>query len=196
MKYFAKALKQAWRHWPALLVGIFCSVAVAALWGANIAAIFPIIQTTLNGESLQDWNQKRLDAAQKSMTAHEAQVVDLQKQIAAAKNETAKRPLLFQLDLVQSQVGVDRAGLYSAQRLQPYILKYMPTNPFTTVVLIASIVAIATALKQALMLLDTMLVAYVSQSIARDIRGQIFDKALSLDQPAFDRQGISGFTAH
>jgi ATP-binding cassette subfamily B protein/subfamily B ATP-binding cassette protein MsbA len=41
-----------------------------------------------------------------------------------------------------------------------------------------------------------MLVSYVSQSIARDVRGQIFDKALSLDQPAFDRQGISGFTAH
>src|SRR4249919_2699030 len=41
-----------------------------------------------------------------------------------------------------------------------------------------------------------MLVSYVSQSIARDVRDQIFDKALSLDQPAFDRQGISGFTAH
>src|SRR5262249_32076775 len=82
------------------------------------------------------------------------------------------------------------------QRLHPYIVRYMPTKPFATVVLIAVAVAVATAIKQFLMLLDTMLVVYVSQSIARDIRGQIFDKAHSLDQPAFDRQGISGFTAH
>lgn len=196
MKYFAKALRQAWHHWPALLIGIFCSVAVAALWGANIAAIFPIIQTTLNGESLQEWNQKRLDAAQKSLATHQTQIDDLQKKAAAAPERSAKHELSFQLDLLQSQLKVDRASLYSAQRLQPYIVRYMPTKPFATVVLIATVVAIATAIKQILMLVDTMLVAYVSQSIARDIRGQIFDKALSLDQPAFDRQGISGFTAH
>jgi subfamily B ATP-binding cassette protein MsbA len=196
MKYFAKALKQAWRHWPALLVGLFCSVAVAALWGANIAAIFPIIQTTLNGESLQSWNQKRLDAAEKSLTAHQAQIDDLEKKIAATADGAAKHDLSFQLDLTKSRIKVDRASLYSAQRLQPYIVRYMPSKPFPTVVLIATVVAIATAIKQVLMLTDTMLVAYVSQSIARDIRGQIFDKALSLDQPAFDRQGISGFTAH
>src|SRR3954447_8264476 len=196
MKYFARALKQAWRHWPALLIGIFCSVAVAALWGANIAAIFPIIQTTLNGESLQSWNQKRIDAAQTSLTAHEAEVDGLAKKIAAATAEPDKRELTFQLEMAQSRIKVDQASLYSARRLQPYIVAYMPSKPFATVVLVTIVVAIATALKQLLMLIDTMLVTYVSQSIARDIRGQIFDKSLSLDQPAFDRQGISGFTAH
>src|SRR6195256_3169843 len=196
MKYFAKALKQAWRHWPALLVGLFCSVAVAALWGANIAAIFPIIQTTLNGESLQSWNQKRLDAAEKSLTAHQAQIEDLEKKIAATADGAAKHDLSFQLDLTNSLIKVDRASLYSAQRLQPYIVRYLPSNPFPAGVLTPTVSASATAIKQVLMLTDTMLVAYVSQSIARDIRGQIFDKALSLDQPAFDRQGISGFTAN
>src|SRR6478609_8144096 len=111
MKYFAKALKQAWRHWPALLVGLLCSVAVAALWGANIAAIFPIIQTTLNGESLQEWNQKRLDAAQKSLTTHQTQIDDLQKKAAAAPDGPDKHELSFQLDLLRSQLKVDRASL-------------------------------------------------------------------------------------
>jgi ATP-binding cassette subfamily B protein/subfamily B ATP-binding cassette protein MsbA len=46
------------------------------------------------------------------------------------------------------------------------------------------------------MLTNTMMVSYVSQSIAREIRGKIFDKALSLDRPAFESQSISGFTAH
>src|SRR6476469_7421364 len=104
MRYFAKALKQAWRHWPALLIGLFCSVAVAALWGANIAAIFPLIQTTLKGESLQEWNQKRLDAAEKSLTAHQTQIDDLQKKLAAAADGAPKRELSFQLDMTHSQL--------------------------------------------------------------------------------------------
>ena len=46
------------------------------------------------------------------------------------------------------------------------------------------------------MLTNTMLVSHVSQSIARDVRSRIFDKALSLDRPGFNSLGISGFTAH
>ena len=65
MKYFARALKQAWRHWPALAIALLCSLGVAALWGANIAALFPIIETTLHGQSLQEWNQKRLEKCAK-----------------------------------------------------------------------------------------------------------------------------------
>jgi ATP-binding cassette, subfamily B, bacterial MsbA len=102
MKYFAKALKQAWRHWPALVLGLLCSVAVAALWGANIAAIFPIIETTLHGDSLQSWNQKRLDTAQKSLTAHQAKVTELEKKLATAADPAAKRELSLQLGIVSS----------------------------------------------------------------------------------------------
>ncbi len=196
MKYFAKALRQAWRHWPALSLALLCSLGVAALWGANIAAIFPIIETTLHGESLQTWNQKRLDAAQQGLAQHQTQFHDLEGRRAAAADPAVKRDLGFQLDMLQSQMGADRASIYSAQRLQPFLTRYMPSKPFATVTLVAVLVALATAIKQFLMLSDTMLVSYVSQSIARDMRGRVFDKALSLDRPAFDLQGISGFTAH
>ena len=98
--------------------------------------------------------------------------------------------------MLETKIKVDRASIYSAQRLQPFFDRFLPSKPFPTVALIALMVAAATALKQFLMLTNTMLVSYVSQSIARDIRGQIFDKALSLDRPGFDSQGISGFAAH
>jgi ATP-binding cassette subfamily B protein/subfamily B ATP-binding cassette protein MsbA len=196
MKYFAKALRQAWRHWPALTLAILCSLGVAALWGANIAAIFPIIQTTLNGETVQVWNQKRIDAAEQRIKAHEAEVADFEKRLAATTDENAKRALAFKLDMARSQFSVARASKRSAEWLQPFFDRYMPAKPFPTVVLIAVMVAVATVIKQILMVSDTMLVSHVSQSIGREIRNQIFDKSLSLDQPAFDRQGISGFTAH
>jgi ATP-binding cassette, subfamily B, bacterial MsbA len=196
MKDFARALQQAWRHWPSLLIALFCSLGVAALWGANIAALFPIIETTLHGQSLQDWNEKRLETAQSSLAAHEKEAQKLQQQRAASRDVAEIRDLGFKLDVLQTQLRMDRASVYSAQRLQPFFSRFMPSKPFATVTLIAAMVAVATAIKQVLMLINTMLVAYVSQSIARDVRGRIFDKALSLDRPAFDSQGISGFTAH
>jgi hypothetical protein len=70
MRNFARALKEAWRYWPALTVALVCSLGVAALWGANLAALFPIIETTLQRKSLQTWNRERLDTAQEVLAAH------------------------------------------------------------------------------------------------------------------------------
>jgi subfamily B ATP-binding cassette protein MsbA len=196
MKDFARALRQAWRHWPALTIALACSLGVAALWGANIAALFPIIETTLHGESLQTWNEKRITSAKASLAENETKLADLKRQRDLAKDAEAIRELDFQIDIQETEIKVDRANVYSAERMQPFFTRFLPSTPFATVTVIALMVAAATALKQLLMLTNTMMVSYVSQSIARDIRGKIFDKALSLDRPAFDSLGISGFTAH
>ena len=45
------------------------SAGVASLWGANIAALFPIIEVTLKGESLQSWNERRADDARARLAA-------------------------------------------------------------------------------------------------------------------------------
>ena len=115
MKDFARALQQAWRHWPVLSVALLCSFAVAALWGANIAALFPIIETTLHGQSLQEWNQKRLKTANDSLTKHEEELKQLEEKRARTENVVEKRDLGFQLDMLNTQIKVDRAGVYSAE---------------------------------------------------------------------------------
>ena len=96
MKNFGRALREAWRYWPALTIALFCSLGVAVLWGANIAALFPIIETTLHGQSLQEWNQKRLENAEKNLADHEKELADLVQQRAAAANENQKAELGFQ----------------------------------------------------------------------------------------------------
>ncbi|MCC6493211.1 MAG: ABC transporter ATP-binding protein [Pirellulales bacterium] len=195
MKYFARAVKEAWRHWPALAGALFCSLSVAALWGANIAALFPIIQTTLNGQSLQSWNEQRLEQAKIKLAEHRSQVERLQGQIHAAPNADQRRTLEVQLGMQQTQAGVQRATVAAAEKIQPLIDRFLPDDPFSTVVLVVVLVAVATAIKQACALLNVSLVAHVSQSIARDVRTRIFNKALELDRRSFANIGISGFQA-
>ncbi len=196
MKNFARALKEAWRHRLALVAAVCCSVGVAALWSLNIAALFPIIETTLNGRSIQDWNRDRGAKAQASLDAHLAEIRDLEQQIAQAGGEDQRQPLEFQVGVLEARVKLDRASVEWTGRLQPWVDRYLPASPFQTVVLIISLVVVGTGLKQVCSLGNVMLVAHVSHSIARDIRSRIFNKSLSLDRQGFNSLGISGFTAH
>ena len=196
MKNFARALKEAWRHWPALAGAICCSLAVAALWSLNIAALGPIIQTTLNGQSLQQWNQQRQSAAQESLAGHEAELATVEAQLAEADAPAARQPLEFQRDVLATKIALDRANLRWTTRIQPWLENWLPRDPFLTVVLIVLLVVGATALKQLCSLTNVLLVAHMSQSIARDVRTRIFDRALSLDRQQFNALGTSGFTAN
>ncbi len=196
MKSFARALKEAWHHWPTLAAAVVCSLAVAALWALNIAALYPIIETTLNGQSLQEWNQQRLQQAEQAVAQNEPLAAQLQQQLSQSTDPAEQRQIRLQLDVAQTKLSFGRATVATSRRLQPWFDRLLPRRPFPTVVLIVSLVAVATMLKQALMISNTMLASVVSQSIVRDLRGRIFDKAIGLDRPGFDRFGISGFTAH
>ena len=79
MKYFLRALRDASKSWPLLLSAFLCSAGVAGLWGANIAALFPIIEVTLNGKSLQDWNKTRIETAESNLANHEQEIDQLRK---------------------------------------------------------------------------------------------------------------------
>ncbi len=62
----------------------------ARLWTLNIGALFPIIQTTLNGQSLQSWNQQRIDRATSELARLvTGEVAGLDRQLATA--EAAER---------------------------------------------------------------------------------------------------------
>jgi ATP-binding cassette subfamily B protein/subfamily B ATP-binding cassette protein MsbA len=84
MNYFLRALREASKSWPLLAAALLCSAGVAALWGANIAALFPIIEVTLKGDSLQSWNERRIEEAKARVTAATVQIADLETAVAKA----------------------------------------------------------------------------------------------------------------
>jgi ATP-binding cassette subfamily B protein/subfamily B ATP-binding cassette protein MsbA len=195
MRLFVRALKEGLHHWPKLALALACSLVGAALWVANIGALSPIIQTTLNRQSLQDWNRGRAADAAGNIKKLDAQIAVATKTVDAASDGEKKKSLAFDLDVLRGKRRAEQLTIASSERLQPF-LEYLPSKPFPTVLVIVSAVLLATILKQIVSLADTMLVSSVSQSIARDIRIRIFDKAVALDRPGFNSLGISGFSAY
>ena len=91
MTYFLRALRDASKSWPLLLAAFLCSAGVAGLWGANIAALFPVIEVTLNGESLQNWNEKRIADAESKIVSHEQEIQRLHDRLAGGGRAEAEQ---------------------------------------------------------------------------------------------------------
>ncbi len=195
MNHFLRALKEAWRHWFVLATALVFSLFAAALWGANIAAMYPIIETTLYGKSVPEGNQQRLKDAEKRIAEHKAEIARLKQEIPRQPPEEQSK-MQREIDRLKSQIWGAQRTAESARYFQPFLDKYLPAKPFPTVLLVVCIIAASTALKQTLMVSGHMMVNYVSQSIARSVRIRIFDKALSLDRPGFNKLGTSGFAAN
>ena len=194
MQYFLRALREAAKSWPLLLAAVLCSAGVAALWGANIAALFPIIEVTLKGESLQSWNAERIATATAAVEQGRDEISTLEQRLAggdlAAAEAQAARSRIATLSLT---LKGEQAVLASGARLQPWLDRFLPTDAFQTVLLVVTLVVVSTVLKHVLLLASTLLVSYVAMSISRSIRLKIFDKALELDRAQFMAHGSAGF---
>ena len=196
MTYFVRALRDAAKSWPLLLAAFLCSAGVASLWGANIAALFPIIEVTLNGDSLQDWNARRINDARKRIEINVQQEAAINGQIASgllsADETTSARNTL---DTVAMSKRGDEALLYSSEKLDPWLHRFLPDDPFTTVLWVVAFVVASTFIKHAFLLTNTLLVSWVAMNISRDIRLKVFNKALAVDRAQFMRHGSAGFMA-
>ncbi len=213
MKYFLRAVSEGTRHWPALVAALGCSLGVAVLWGTNIAALFPLIQTTLSGHSLQETHAARLEERRANVATIEAELARLIAEKEAAEKALAEKGLAknglaapdaaepsppsldVEIGAAQTRLQLSRASLAWGEWLQAKLEAWLPVGPFSTVVLVVALVFAGTALRVLLMLANSILVAHVTQCTIRDLRNRIFNKALEIDRPSFQVMGISGFQA-
>lgn len=187
MKHFLRAIGEGTRHWPALGAAILCSLGVAVLWGANIAALFPLIETTLSGRSIQEAHAERLEEVRSSIAAAEEKLRDRREPADPADGVAA--------DALATRLRIDRAALESGEWLQAWFDRWLPRGPFATVALVVALLFVGTTLRVALTMANAWLVAHVTQSTIRDLRNRVFNKALELDRPGFQVMGVSGFQA-
>ena len=195
MHYFLRALRDAAKSWPLLLAAFLCSAGVAALWGANIAALFPIIEVTLNGESLQTWNTRRITETDVKIEAFRGEIDTLQTRLDAgdlpADEATTVRT---RIDTLEMESTREQAVVFSAKKLDPW-LQHLPRDAYETVLVVVAFVVVSTFLKHIFLMASTLLVSWVAMNISRNLRLQVFDKVLELDRTQFMKHGSAGFMA-
>jgi ATP-binding cassette subfamily B protein/subfamily B ATP-binding cassette protein MsbA len=184
MKPFWNAIRDSLHHAPALVLATLCSVGIAFLWGSNIGALYPVVEMTLNGESIQSWLAKGAQAAESESAA-------LQEQLAAAPNQLSDK----------ERQSIERRADQAARTrdykrwLISWADRILPRNPFQTICWIMGLLMVSTLIKHALMLTNDMLIGHVSTSIVRDLRMRVFDSALAMDRKTYQAYGTSGLLA-
>ncbi|MFW6171003.1 MAG: ABC transporter transmembrane domain-containing protein, partial [Planctomycetota bacterium] len=195
MSNFTRALCDALYYWKSILLATFCSLVVALLWGANIGALFPVIQVTLSETSLQQWLQSEVATTERKVEELSAEIDTIGQRVARADGE--KR---FALESQLAQLESERKNLAASRRTfrraQPLVERFLPHDPFLTVVAVIVLVIIGTAIKHVFMMLNTLLVARASARIGRSLRVRIFEQAMVMDRAGFAEYDTSGFTTH
>lgn len=193
MKKFGLAIRDSLHHWPLLVLATICSLCVATLWSVNIGAMLPVIDMTLQGNSMQKQLAKTADET-------EAKLVLTKQQLASAKarleDENADQfALSDEIKHLESQ-SKDEASTLGWQRWQLVLAEnYLPSDPFHAICWIMGIMLASTVVRHLLMLANDLLVGRVSTTIARSIRLRVFDQALAFDRNTYQSYGTSGLLA-
>ncbi len=194
MKNFGRVLRLAARKRWSLFGILFSSLLIAILWGANIGALYPLVEVVFKGDSLPIYAQKRMDAAEDEVSALDHEISVLRGQLADAQGD-AIRPIELKIETAQANRKVVSESVYYLALAKPAIDTYAPSGAFATLIMIVVALVAGTALKLMALTANMMLVQNVAEKTSVELRSLFFRKALHLDLDAFGENGSAALTA-
>lgn len=203
MHNFIRALKKAIPYWPTLVLATACSFAVAALWGANIGAFYPILEVTIRGKSMHQWIDEEIEKNELASQDLHQRANTLRAKLEQPGNAPDQQagdalPAAAESQLVEieNQLMAIEPKLAGYRRMEPWIKNWVPDDPFRTIAIIVVALMLSTMIKHFFLVSNEVLVGRVALDISRNIRMQIFDKGMHMDRAAYGTYGTSGFTAN
>ncbi len=194
---------------------IVASLCLALCWGGNIATVYPLVQVSFQGDSLNSWLSKeirsqaerleRLDAERRAIAngvdpddedaIDEAVSRDDGRKENVALDESALTPRARQrISVLQTQISSAETRLSRFRRLQPIVARWTPDDPFLTVVILMVYVIVVTAIKGVSSYVHSFLASRLGQLGSLELRSLFFKKMLGYETTFFSRQGISDAT--
>lgn len=187
MRNFARALRLSLQYRFTLAGLLLSAVLVAFFWGANIGAVYPIVQVCIRGKPLQAWVAESIARSQATVEERERKIARLRQQ-RQGLSEPARKRVDRELEVEQASLQAEREALAKAEWLEPLIRRYLPTDPFRTIVWIVAALMAATIVKDFFIFVHTMLVERLVQVVAFDLRKQLYHHTLRMDLSEFGEE--------
>ena len=128
MKNFQRAIQLALRYRTRLLISLVCALVAAALWGLNIAAVYPVLQLVEKKKNLQEWVDTKLTDVETDITKHEKELdglTDEKRGIDALPagqfRENEQHRISEKLDTKESRLAALRSTQWRYQQLEQEI---------------------------------------------------------------------------
>ena len=160
------------------------------LWGANIGTIYPFVKVAIRGRTLQQWveRQDRRGPAERRPVRPPGRAAPAGAAVAPAA-EVAKRRWAIQR--LQSQRQIERAAEARYAWIRPWIVRYVPSDPFLTLTTFIGVLLVLTLAKTLFLMANTMLVSRLSNLGSLGLRRRFFRRSLNMDVATFTNDGTS-----
>jgi ATP-binding cassette subfamily B protein/subfamily B ATP-binding cassette protein MsbA len=191
--HFFKVVRMALRYKFTFSASVVCALFVAALWGLNIGALYPIVEIFSKGDSLQVWVDREIAKAQQSVADQKAEVRSLQGELAGLPQDRQAERKKIEGKILNAEARADaetKAAAYY-QKLKPYIDKYLPQDPFKTLVLVILVLLAGTLLKDFFLISNSILVARMAQLATFNLSKLFYRRTLRMDLATFGNDGTA-----
>ncbi len=176
-----RALKMALKYRWSLVSSLICSVFVAALWCANLGAVYPFVEVVLHNKSLHVWAAEQKKVSSDTILKNEQRVLDIEfRELKNAKPQQVDQ-LKTEIIGLQAETEVHRKRLARTAWLLPYIRKYTPDDPFRTLVLLIAFMFLGTVFRGLFLMGNMVAVARVGQRTILDIQDRVFANVLKME---------------
>jgi len=168
---------------------VLSAVAVALFWGGNIGAVYAIVQVAFEGRTLQQWADDEIDKAGEKTRELSEEIERLEQSLARAEGDEAAQ-IQNEISGLRSRLEAEQSALGWVIWLRPAIQRFLPQDPFQTVVAIVFVLMIATAVKNLFIFSHHMMLERLVQLVAFDVRKELYHHTLRMDLSEFGEQRV------
>jgi ATP-binding cassette subfamily B protein/subfamily B ATP-binding cassette protein MsbA len=188
MQNFRRALKLALLYRGRLAVSLVCALIAAGLWGANIGALYPVLQLVDKKKNLQDWVDAKLTDVGQDIAIREKEIDEK----AAEKHKIEAYPpgkfrenelhrITEELSARESRLASLRATEWRYQQLKHHVIRHLPPDMFETLAILLSVVVLITAIRGFFEFWQEYLVGVVVAHTILDLRSKFYRAAVHQD---------------
>lgn len=184
---FGRAVEIALKYRATLAGMILCSLVVAFFWGANIGTLYPALEVTFQGDSLQSWARKQIAQCQENEQdlAQRLAALDQQKGTAAADDLPR---IEGERDELQTQLFAEQQARATLEWAQPWIDNWLPRGPFETLAWMIGALIVGSLIKDAFLALNMYLVDRLANLAVFDLRKEFYRRTLRMDLRSFGQE--------
>jgi ATP-binding cassette, subfamily B, bacterial MsbA len=192
MGNFARTVRVALRYRWTVASSFACALVVAALWGANIGMLLPLVEVVTNNQSLGQRIDEAIEYDRTSIAKHAEEQRQLQLKLEGLPaHDDSAAVLRREMAVVASRQQADQDDLARFGRLKPWVDAYLPTNPFRTLLLMVALLLVATIIKDTFLTTNSFLVNRLGNLATFDVRKQFYRRTLRMDLATFNESGTS-----
>lgn len=182
MKNLNRALRMTLKYRWSLIASFVCSAMVAVLWSLNLGALYPFVEVVIKGKSLPEWLVIEDAESKRLIGLSSAKIETLEVKLEELGNDSSQaHAIRNKIASNRYDIQIQEARAEFRTKLAPYIQKYAPEKPFTTLVYLMGLMCLGTLLRGAFLMGSMVSVARVGQRTMLDMQNQVFRNVLDME---------------